>query len=138
MKAIYPGTFNPITNGHLDLIERAAKLYGELVIAVVTSSSKQPGLTVDERVRLVERCCESLTNVVVQPFTGLLVDFARAQGAAVLLRGLRAVSDFDYEFQMAGMNRQLAPELETVFLPASERHAFVSSTMVRGSDTFGW
>lgn len=130
-RAIYPGTFDPITNGHYDLIERASKLFGHVVIGVAANTSKQPLFDLNERVDLVEKVCANLNNVTVVGFTGLLADFAKEQNAQVLVRGLRAVADFEYEFQLASMNRRLSPELETVFLTPAEENSFISSTLVR-------
>lgn len=128
---LYPGTFDPITNGHLDLIERAAKLFDKVVVAVATNRGKNPLFDVDERVDLVRQVIEPMENVEACGFSGLLVDFAKQQNANVLLRGLRAVSDFEYEFQLANMNRRLAPDLESLFLTPAEQFSFISSTLVR-------
>ncbi|MGL6121702.1 MAG: pantetheine-phosphate adenylyltransferase, partial [Shewanella sp.] len=130
-RAIYPGTFDPITNGHADLIERAAKLFKHVVIGIAANPSKQPRFTLEERVELVCRVTAHLDNVEVVGFSGLLVDFAKQQQASVLVRGLRAVSDFEYEFQLANMNRRLSPDLESVFLTPAEENAFISSTLVK-------
>ncbi|AYV11731.1 pantetheine-phosphate adenylyltransferase [Shewanella algae] len=129
--AIYPGTFDPVTNGHADLIQRAAALFSHLVIGVAASPSKQPCFTLEERVAMLNEVTAHLDNVEVVGFTGLLVDFAKEQGANVLVRGLRAVSDFEYEFQLANMNRRLHPELESVFLTPAEENSFISSTLVK-------
>ncbi len=133
---VYPGTFDPITNGHLDIITRAARIVHRLVIGVAVNAGKGPLFPFDERVDLVRAETERVarasgTEIVVTSFDTLLVEFARSVGATVILRGLRAVSDFDYEFQMAGMNYRLAPDVETVFLMASERHQFISSRFVK-------
>ncbi len=133
---IYPGTFDPITNGHLDIIARAARIVSRLVVGVATNVGKNPLFPLDQRVQLVAAELAAVsersgTPIEVRPFNCLLVDFARDVGARVILRGLRAVSDFDYEFQMAGMNYRLDPEIETVFLMASERHQFISSRFVK-------
>ncbi|MBV7316128.1 pantetheine-phosphate adenylyltransferase [Shewanella sp. NIFS-20-20] len=130
-RAIYPGTFDPITNGHTDLIERASRLFNTVVIAIAASPSKQPLFTLAERVALVENVTAHLSNVEVVGFSGLLVDFAKTQQAGVLVRGLRAVSDFEYEFQLANMNRRLSPGLESVFLTPAEKNSFISSTLVK-------
>lgn len=130
-RAIYPGTFDPITNGHADLIERAANLFSEVVVGIANNPSKNPMFTLDERVELVRQVTDQLPNVSVVGFSGLLVDFAKEYGATVLIRGLRAVSDFEYEFQMANMNRRLYPGLESVFLTPSEENSFISSTLVK-------
>ena len=133
---IYPGTFDPVTNGHLDIIARAARILDRLVIGVARSEGKSPLFSVKERVELVQAEVAAIakrtgTVIEVTTFSGLLIDFARGAGATVIVRGLRAVSDFDYEFQMAGMNYRLDPEIETVFLTATERHQFISSRFVK-------
>jgi pantetheine-phosphate adenylyltransferase len=133
---LYPGTFDPVTNGHVDVIARAARLMDKLVVGVSISTGKGPLFTLEERVELVtaeiaEIGVRNGTVIEVRPFQGLLVDFARQVGAVMILRGLRAVSDFDYEFQMAGMNTRMAPDIETVFLMASERHQFIASRLVK-------
>jgi pantetheine-phosphate adenylyltransferase len=130
-KAIYPGTFDPVTNGHVDIITRAAKLFPELIVAVAASSNKRPFLPLATRIELVEKSLKHLPGVSVMGFEDLLIHFAQKQQVNVVLRGLRAVSDFEYEFQLAGMNRQLSPDIETLFLTPSEKHMFVSSTLVR-------
>lgn len=129
--AIYPGTFDPITNGHIDIIARAAKLYHRVIVAVAMNSNKVPLFSLDERVALVQAVTTEFDNVCVMGFSTLLVEFAKQQGANVILRGLRAVSDFEYEFQLAGMNRRLSPDLETMFLTPAEQYEFISSTMIR-------
>jgi len=129
--AIYPGTFDPITNGHLDLIARASRLYHKVIVAVAVNRGKAPLFSLDERVDLVKAVVAEYPNVEVIGFGNLLVDCAKQQGANVILRGLRAVSDFEYEFQLAGMNRRLAPDLETVFLTPAEQYEFISSSMIR-------
>jgi pantetheine-phosphate adenylyltransferase len=129
--AIYPGTFDPITNGHIDIISRAAKLYYRVLVAVAVNSNKMPLFSLDERVALVQAVTGEFANVSVMGFNTLLVEFAKQQGANVILRGLRAVSDFEYEFQLAGMNRRLSPDLETMFLTPAEQYEFISSTMIR-------
>ncbi len=129
--AVYPGTFDPITNGHSDLVERAARLFDRVILAIAANPAKAPAFDLDTRVALAREVLADLPNVGVLPFEGLLVDFVRARGAQVILRGLRAVSDFEYEFQLASMNRQLAPGIETLFLTPAEQYAFVSSSLVR-------
>ena len=129
--AIYPGTFDPITNGHLDIIARASKLYHKVIVAVAVNRGKTPLFSLDERVELVKAVTSEFSNVQVIGFDNLLVDCAKQQCANVILRGLRAVSDFEYEFQLAGMNRRLAPQLETMFLTPAEQYEFISSTMIR-------
>ena len=136
-KAIYPGTFDPITRGHEDLVRRASGLFAEVVVAVAASSGKKPFFTQDERVTMVRQVLADYPNVKVIPFTGLLMEFAQQQHARVILRGLRAVSDFEYEFQMAGMNRTLYPDVETLFLTPSEQYMFISATIVREIALFG-
>jgi pantetheine-phosphate adenylyltransferase len=130
-KAIYPGTFDPITRGHEDVVRRAARLFDEVVIAVAQNHSKQPLFSLDERVALAAEVLADCKNVRVTGFTGLLMQFARDEHAQVVIRGLRAVSDFEYEFQLAGMNRHLYPELETLFLTPAEQYMFVSASLVR-------
>lgn len=130
-RAIYPGTFDPITNGHADLIERAARMFDEVIVAIAANPSKQPLFTLDERVQLITTVTQDLDNVTVVGFTGLLAEFARQQQATILIRGLRAVADFEYEFQLANMNRRLNPDLESVFLTPSEENSFISSTLVK-------
>lgn len=129
--AVYPGTFDPITRGHADLVRRAAGLFERVVVAVAVNAGKQPVCTVEERCALAAEVLADLPNVEVVTFDNLLVEFARQQGATVLLRGLRAVSDFEYEFQLAGMNRRLAPDIETLFLTPAEKYTFISSSLVR-------
>jgi pantetheine-phosphate adenylyltransferase len=131
VKAIYPGTFDPVTNGHTDLIERASKLFTQVVVGVASSPSKQPRFDLSERVNMIEAVIKHLPNVTVVGFSGLLVDFAQQHQAKVLIRGLRAVSDFEYEFQLANMNRRLSADLESVFLTPSEENSFISSTLVK-------
>lgn len=128
---VYPGTFDPLTNGHADLVERAARLFPKVIVAVAAHSSKKTLFSLEERVALTEQVMGSFDNVEVTGFEGLLADFARQCKASALLRGLRAVSDFEYEFQLANMNRRLAPEIESLFLTPSEHLSFISSTLVR-------
>jgi len=129
--AIYPGTFDPITRGHSDIVRRASKLFGHVIVAVAESPRKEPSFPLEERVSLARSALAGLANVEVRGFDMLLARFAREQGASVILRGLRAVSDFEHEFQLAAMNRQLAPEVETMFLTPAEEYSFVSSSLVR-------
>ena len=130
--AVYPGTFDPITNGHTDLVRRACGIFDEVVVGVATTGgSKEPFFPVEERVALAELALEKFPNAKVRDFDGLLVEFARQQNAKVILRGLRAVSDFEFEFQLASMNRQLDNELESMFLTPAEEHAYISSSLVR-------
>ncbi|MCK0537000.1 pantetheine-phosphate adenylyltransferase [Alcanivorax quisquiliarum] len=130
-RVVYPGTFDPITNGHKDLVERAAAMFDEVIVAIARSEKKSPLFDIDRRVELAEECLAHLPNVRVVGFSKLLAFFCRDEGANILLRGLRAVSDFEYEFQLANMNRKLAPELETVFLTPAEHLSFISSSLVR-------
>ena len=130
-RVIYPGTFDPITNGHLDLIERAAAMFDHVIVGVAFDPSKKPLFTLEERVELAQQITAHLTNVEIVGFSGLLVNFAKEHHADILVRGLRAVSDFEYEFQLANMNRRLMPELETVFLTPAEENSFISSTIVK-------
>ena len=137
VKAIYPGTFDPPTNGHVDLIQRGAKLFGHLTVAVLNNPGKDPLFTVAERVEMLQEAIGALDNVSVATFDGLTVEFALQQGASAILRGIRAISDYEYEFQMALMNRRLAPEIETVFLQPAGRYSFISSRMLKEVFSFG-
>jgi pantetheine-phosphate adenylyltransferase len=129
--AVYPGTFDPITNGHTDLVARATRLFDEVIVAVAKDTGKTPVCALEERVELARVALADVPAAKVIPFEGLLVNFCREHGAKIVLRGLRAVSDFEYEFQLASMNRRLAPDVETVFLTPAEQYAFISSTLVR-------
>ena len=129
--AIYPGSFDPITNGHVDLIHRACKLFDKVIIAIAQNTNKDSFLSIDQRVKAVETAIEPLTNTRVMSFDSLLVDFAREHNAQIIIRGLRAVSDFDYEFQLSGMNKRLNPAIETLFMTPSEEFANISSSLVR-------
>ena len=129
--AIYPGTFDPITLGHSDLVTRASHLFDRVVVAIAANPGKQPVFTLDERLTLAREVLGDMPSVSVLAFDTLLVDFAREQQACAIIRGLRAVSDFDYEFQLASMNRKLAPEIETLFLTPAEQYAYISSSLVR-------
>ncbi|WP_297904381.1 pantetheine-phosphate adenylyltransferase [Metallibacterium sp.] len=129
--AVYPGTFDPITNGHADLVTRAAPLFERVIVAIAESPSKSPGFSLDDRIALARLALAGLRNVEVRGFDCLLADFVREIGAGVILRGLRAVSDFEYEFQLASMNRYLIPEAETLFLTPAEQYSFISSSLVR-------
>jgi pantetheine-phosphate adenylyltransferase len=135
--AVYPGTFDPLTRGHEDLVRRAAKLFKHVVVGIAESRSKRPFFTLDERVEIAREVLAPYQNVEVKGFDCLLMQFLREQGASVIVRGLRAVSDFEYEFQMAGMNRNLYPDVETVFLTPGEQYMFISATMVREIATLG-
>jgi pantetheine-phosphate adenylyltransferase len=129
--AVYPGTFDPITNGHADLVERASRLFEKVIVAVAVNPDKQAAFPIETRVSLAREVLGHIENVEVCSFDNLLVDFLRQKDAGVILRGLRAVSDFEYEFQLAGMNRHLAPEIETLFLTPAEQYAYISSSLVR-------
>ncbi|HUY04006.1 phosphopantetheine adenylyltransferase [mine drainage metagenome] len=135
--AIYPGTFDPLTLGHEDLVRRASKLFQRVIVGVAGSRNKKPFFTLDERVGIAREVLVGYANVEVHGFDCLLMDFMREHGAKVILRGLRAVSDFEYEFQMAGMNRNLYPDVETVFLTPGEQYMFISATMVREIASLG-
>jgi pantetheine-phosphate adenylyltransferase len=137
VNALYPGTFDPPTNGHVDLIQRGAKLFDHLTVAVLNNPGKDPLFTVEERVEMLREVTAGIGNVSVATFDGLMVEFARQQGATAVLRGIRAISDYEHEFQMALMNRRLAPEVETVFLQPAGRYSFVSSRMVKEVFSFG-
>ena len=137
VKALYPGTFDPPTNGHVDLIHRGCKLFDHLTVAILNNPGKDPLFTVSERVEMLQEATRTLGNVSVATFNGLMVDFARRQEATAVLRGIRAISDYEYEFQMALMNRRLAPDIETVFLQPAGRYSFVSSRMVKEVFSFG-
>lgn len=128
---VYPGTFDPITNGHVDLIHRAARLFDRVIVGVAADTGKTPLFATEERLRLARDSVVDLPNVEVVSFEGLLVNFARQLGVEVIMRGLRAVSDFEYEFQLAGMNRRMAPDIETLFLTPAEKYSYISSSLVR-------
>lgn len=131
LKAVYPGTFDPLTNGHLDILLKSSKLFDEVIVAVAKNASKSPLLGLEERCEMIEQCIFNCQNIKVLPFDELLVDFAMKQGVDVIIRGLRAVSDFEYEFQMGYANQSLNPSLETVFLMPNLNNTFVSSSIVR-------
>jgi pantetheine-phosphate adenylyltransferase len=134
--AIYPGTFDPVTNGHLDIIERAAKLFDKVIITIAVNSSKKPLFTKDERMDMIKNVTKKFKNVSVDVFDGLLVSYAKKKKASVIIRGLRAISDFDYEFQIALTNRKLEPEVNTIFLMPSEKYSFLNSSLVRELASF--
>ncbi|CDZ75867.1 Phosphopantetheine adenylyltransferase [Legionella massiliensis] len=136
-KAIYPGTFDPVTNGHIDIITRASKIFPELIVAVASNSAKRPYLHLSTRIELIQEAVGDLPGVSVLGFDTLLIDFVNKQKAGIILRGLRAVNDFEYEFQLAGMNRKLSKEIETLFLTPSENLMFISSSLVREISSFG-
>lgn len=129
--SIYPGTFDPITKGHTDLVERALHLFDKVIVAVAENTSKEPVFSLEERIEMARVALEEYKRVEILPLPGLLVTFAQQHNAKAILRGLRAVSDFEYEFQLAGMNRKLAPEIETLFLTPAEKYAYISSSLVR-------
>ena len=131
IKAVYPGTFDPLTRGHEDLVRRASTLFDKVVLAIADSKAKRPFFTLEERIDMAREVLADLPNAKVTGFSSLLMAFVHEQGARAVLRGLRAVSDFEYEFQLAGMNRHLYPEMETIFLTPSEQHMFISATLVR-------
>lgn len=135
--AVYPGTFDPITLGHADLVRRASRLFDHLIVAVADSRAKQPFFTLDERVEMAREVVKDLPNVEVKGFSGLLMKFVQDNGARVVVRGLRAVSDFEHEFQLAGMNRDMYPDVETVFLTPGEQFMFISATIVREISILG-
>jgi len=140
--AVYPGSFDPVTNGHLDIICRAAKLFDQVVVAVIRNPEKVPTFSLEERIKMLSQAIKIIKNVKIESFDGLLIDFVRMKKAKVIIRGLRAVSDFDYEFQMALTNRKMAPEIETIFLMTDYRYSYLSSSFVkqiaeRGGDISG-
>ena len=137
IKVVYPGTFDPFTSGHEDLVRRASRVFDHVIVGVADSESKRPMFAGAERVAMARETLAPLANVEVIGFSALLMDFVRQQGARIILRGLRAVSDFEYEFQMAGMNRHLHPDVETLFLTPSEQYTFISATIVREIARFG-
>ena len=136
-KAIYPGTFDPITNGHIDIIKRAVSIFDEVLVSVVKSPSKNTFFSYQERIALVKEVAKDIKGAKVQGFDGLVVDFARKRGAKVIVRGLRMISDFEYEFQMALTNRNLAPEVETIFLMPHPEYSFISSRLIKEAATLG-
>jgi pantetheine-phosphate adenylyltransferase len=135
--AVYPGTFDPITNGHADLVRRAARLFSRVVVAIAANPGKTPMFTLDERIEMASRVLADVPNVLVMGYSGLTVDFARANDVSIIVRGLRAVSDFENEFQLANMTRHLASELETVFLTPQEQFIFISSSLIREIAVYG-
>lgn len=135
--AVYPGSFDPCTNGHLDIIHRSAKLFDKVIVAVLTNSSKTPLFSVEERIRLLEKATADCENVEICSFSGLLVDFMKKTGSNVVIKGIRAVSDFEYEFQMALTNKALYPELETLFLHSAQEYMFLSSSVVKEVARYG-
>ena len=136
-RAIYPGTFDPVTYGHLDIIERSSRIFDELVVGILVNQAKVPLFTVEERVEMIQEAVKYLPNVKVESFDGLLVEFVKAQGAGFLVRGLRAVTDFEYELQMTQTNKAVAPDIDTIFLTTSLKYSYLSSSMVRELASFG-
>lgn len=136
-QVIYPGTFDPMTNGHLDLVQRAAQLFATVIVAVAKNPSKAPVFSIDERIHLAREVLKDLTNVQVHGFDGLLINCAKEYHSRVILRGLRAVSDFEYEFQLASMNRKMMPDLETLFLTPADQYSFISANLVREIASLG-
>lgn len=134
---VYPGSFDPITNGHLDIIERASRLFDKLIVGVLVNTSKSPLFTVEERMRFIKDSCTYLDNVEVDSFEGLLIDFMKHKNATTIIKGLRAVSDFEYEFQMALMNRKLNPRIETIFMMTNSEYSYLSSSLVKEVAKFG-
>jgi len=135
--AIYPGSFDPITYGHLDIIERGAKVFDKIIVAVLVNSSKKPLFSIEERKELIREATRAIPQVEVDSFEGLLIDYVRRQNANVILRGLRAISDFEYELQIASINRKLSKEIETLFLMSNNKHSFISSGMVKEVAKYG-
>ncbi len=143
LTAIYPGTFDPITHGHSDLVDRAARLFDQVIVAIAANPGKRPTFTIDERIAMARLALADIDSVEVCGFDKLLVDFARERGAEVIVRGLRAVSDFEYEFQLAGMNRRLAPDIETLYLMPADQYGYISASLVKeiaghGGDVSGF
>ena len=135
--AVYPGSFDPVTKGHLNIIERAAAIFDKVYVCVMVNSSKKPLFTRDERVELIKKSCSHIPNVAVETYDGLLVEYAESVGACAIVKGLRAVSDFDWEFQMALANKKIKPNIETLFLASSEKHTYLSSTVVKELAKYG-
>jgi len=135
--AIYPGSFDPLTNGHMDIVKRGLRTFDKVIVAVANNASKSHTFSIDERMDLARKCTDGLGNVEIDTFTGLLVDYAKQKGCNAILRGLRAVSDFEYEFQLANMNRKLSPDFEAVFMMTSDDNFFVSSKLIREVAKFG-
>jgi pantetheine-phosphate adenylyltransferase len=129
--AVYPGSFDPITNGHLDIIQRSSQVFDKLIVAVVKNHSKEPLFSIEERIRLIQKAVGDIPNVEVDHFDGLLVNFVAARGAQIIIKGLRAISDFEYEFQMASLNHKLQPDVETMFMMTNHKYSYLSSSMVK-------
>ena len=137
LKAIYPGSFDPVTNGHLDIIKRSAKIVDQLIVGVLNNNAKNPLFSVEERVKMLKEVTKDIDNVIIVPFDGLLIDFARQQEAKLVIRGLRAITDFEYELQMSQTNHKLGPDVETMFLTTSIEYSYLSSTTVKEIAAFG-
>ena len=137
LKAIYPGSFDPVTNGHLDIIKRSAKIVDQLIVGVLNNNAKNPLFSVEERVKMLKEVTKDIDNVIIVPFDGLLIDFARQQEAKLVIRGLRAITDFEYELQMSQTNHKLGPDVETMFLTTSIEYSYLSSTTVKEIAVFG-
>lgn len=137
IRVVYPGSFDPVTNGHLDIIERSARVFDEIIVAVLVNPDKKGLFNIEERVELIERIIKHIPNVKVQCFSGLLINFMKQQNAKVIIKGLRAVSDFEYEFQMSLMNKKLDPDIETTFMMATSKNSFLSSSSVKQVAMFG-
>jgi len=134
---VYPGSFDPVTNGHLDIIERASKLFDKLIVAVLINSNKSPMFSVEKRLEFLRESCKGINNIEVASFDGLLIEFMKKKNANTIIKGLRAVSDFEYEFQMALMNRKLNPEIETIFMMTSNKYSYLSSSLIKEVAKFG-
>ena len=137
LRAVYPGTFDPITNGHMDVIARGSRMFDELIVAVSDNPAKDPTFTIQERVGVIKELTKSMPNVKVDTFQGLAVDYVRSLASRVILRGIRTISDFEYEFQMALMNRAIAPDIETIFVMTCEKYAYISSHLTKEAASFG-
>lgn len=129
--AIYPGSFDPVTNGHLDIIERTAEIFDKVIVAILINSSKTPTFTIEERIEMLKKSTEHIPNVEIEFFDGLLVNFVRKKGARVIVKGLRAISDFEYEFQMAMLNKSVSPDIETLFMMTNNKYSYLSSSIVK-------
>lgn len=136
-RAVYPGTFDPITNGHIDIIRRVLRIFPSVVVAVAPNPKKAPLFTIEERLRMIRTATEGMADLTIEPFNGLLINYLRDKGATAIVRGVRAISDFEFEFQMAMMNRKLDPQIETVFLMPSEEHSYITSTLIKEVASYG-
>ena len=135
--AIYPGSFDPVTNGHLDIIERTAKIFDKVIVAILINSNKKPTFTIDEKIKMLKAVTKHIPNVEIEFFDGLLVDYVRKKGAHVIVKGLRAISDFEYEFQMAMVNKSVEPDIETLFMMTSNKYSYLSSSIVKELGVLG-